>query len=215
MAAGLRAVRHRFADLGGRRGVHRVTLFRNVGAEAGASLAHSHAQIIATGPGPDTSFTEDIARDQVYRPGEPCPTCQMLEHELADRERVVAETPHFVAVCPWAARFDHEVWLLPKPHQPRFESSSDAALTEFAGLVQRVRRAVDVALGRPAYNEFIRAAPTTAVGDRPWHHWRLELCPRTARLAGFELATGTFILTVAPERSAELLRAALPPEDAE
>jgi UDPglucose--hexose-1-phosphate uridylyltransferase len=175
--AGLVAIRERVRELGRRPGVGRVTAFRNVGAEAGASLAHTHAQIVATpDPGPEV------------RTGPP-------------GRLVVAETPRFRAVCPPVPRFDHEVWLLPTEDRPRFADAADDELAEFAGLLRRVRRAVRTALGRPAYNELL--FPVAA--DR----WRLEVCPRTARLAGFELATGTFILTVPPERSAEVLRAAI------
>ena len=211
-AAGLVAMRERLRWHAAHPFVWAVAAFRNVGAEAGASLGHTHAQIVAT-HWPDGAVTPDDLVASGRRPDDPCPTCQVVEYELADRGRVVAETPGFVALAAWAGRFDHEVWLLPKAHRPRFEGLTDADAGEFAGLLRRVRRAVGAALGRPAYNEVVYTAPPKETGGEGWRHWRLELTPRTARLAGFELGTGCHILTVAPERSAGLLRSHLPPEE--
>ena len=189
-AASLTAVRERVRTLSAVPGVRHVAAFRNVGAEAGASLAHPHAQILAT-----PFVPADVAAEWAFA-GDRCPICELLERP----ERVVAAAPGFVAACPPAGRFDHEVWVLPTRHAD-LTVTTDAELHHLAGLLRRVRRAVDAALGRPAYNEVVR----TAAG----RHWRLELFPRTARAAGFELGTGCFILTVTPERSAELYRAAL------
>lgn len=189
--AGLVAVRERVAALCARPGVRHVAVFRNVGAAAGASLAHTHAQILATPFEP-----ADGAADRA----DGCAVCRLVEAG----ERVVATVPGVVALCPPAGRFDHEVWLLPARHAD-LVAATDAELAAVAASLRRVRRAVGAALGRPAYNEIVRTAPG--------RHWRVELIPRTATLAGFELGTGCHILTVTPERSAERLRAALPPED--
>lgn len=186
-----------------------VTVFKNVGAEAGASLAHTHSQVVATPVVPDAVRHElDGAKEhhQLFRR---CVFCHILEQEAAAAVRVIAETPGFVAVSPFAPRFAYETWVLPKTHDSRYEAATDTALAELAGLMRRLLGKLDAALGYPAYNYYIHTGPARS-DPLPHYHWHLEIIPRTARQAGFEWGTGCFINAVAPERAAAELRTAEP-----
>ena len=60
-------------------------------------------------------------------------------------------------------------------------------------------------------NWYIHSLPN-ATGDwRDSYHWHLEVRPRVTDVASFELATGTFINTLAPEVAAATLAAAQNP----
>ena len=61
------------------------------------------------------------------------------------------------------------------------------------------------ALGDPAYNFYIHTSPCDG-RDYPHFHWHIEILPRTATWAGFELQTGIEISTIQPEAAAEYLR---------
>ncbi len=186
-----------------------VAVFKNVGAEAGASLAHTHSQIVATPVVPDLMRAELAGAEGYFVRSGRCVFCDLVEKELAERTRVVARSANFVAVTAFAPRFAYEMWVLPLAHEARYESLTDAAATELAVLLKRVLRSLDKVQNAPAYNWFVHTTPLHA-GEPEHYHWHLEILPRTARPAGLEWGYGCNITTVAPERAAAELRAALP-----
>jgi len=103
-----------------------VSVFKNVGAEAGASLGHCHSQLIAMPLVPDLVQQElHGSADHFTRTGR-CVFCDIVNAELAESTRVIAETPHLLAITAYAGRFGHETWVLPKQHASRFEEIADA-----------------------------------------------------------------------------------------
>ena len=164
-----------------------VTIFRNVGAAAGASLAHSHSQIVAT------PFVPPALRAELALAGSPCGWCELLAHETTH----VAANDGFAAVCPPAPRFPYETWILPRTHASHYERE-----TNFAALAQLLKRVL-AALGPVPFNLLLKTAPPK---ETSLYHWHLELLPRTTTPAGFEWATGAFIHGVSPERAAAELR---------
>ena len=185
-----------------------ATVFKNVGAEAGASLGHAHSQILATPLVPDAIREELGGADTYYTTNRRCVFCDILRSELADGRRVVAESPQFVAISPFAARFAYEMWVLPRAHASRYESVTAEAAAELAGLMKRVLRGLDAVLAEPAYNWFLHTGPLRSA-ELPYYHWHFEVTPRTARAAGFEWGAGCFINAVAPETAAAQLRDAI------
>lgn len=180
-------------------------VFKNVGAAAGASLEHVHSQLVATPMVPTHVGDELAAALALYQRRGECPYCELLSHESSTVARVVLETPHFVAFCPFASRFAYETWILPKRHASRYESISRQAAGELAGVLKQVVGRLETALDRPAYNYILQTAPF-GDGELPHYHWRLEVFPRLARTAGFEWGTGFHINAVPPERAAAQLR---------
>lgn len=187
-----------------------VAVFKNVGAEAGASLGHTHSQIIATPVIPALLQAELDGAEAHFSHTGRCAFCDLVGSELKDGSRVVARTANFVAVTAFAPRFSYEMWLLPLAHEARYEALTDARALELAGLVKRVLRALDVVCHSPAYNWFLHTSPLRS-GDLPHYHWHLEILPRTARPAGLEWGFGCHITTASPECAAAELRAALAP----
>ena len=197
----LRAYRERMVALAADPHLAHVAVFKNVGAEAGASLGHTHSQIIATSVVPEL-LRGELAGAEAYtaRTGR-CAFCAIVETELRDGARVVARSARFVVVTAFAPRFAYEMWVLPVRHESRYEMLSDDAALELAVLLKRVLRALDAVRHSPAYNWFLHTAPLRT-GELPHYHWHLEILPRTARPAGLEWGFGCHITTTAPERAA-------------
>ena len=201
------AYRDRLISLADEPDLQYATVFKNVGAEAGASLGHCHSQIIATPIVPDHIRTELLGAEDYHTRHGRCVFCDIVAAEQSDGARVVSESAGFVALAPFASRFAYEVWVLPKGHTSRYESLDGSHAAELAGLMKRVIRALDVVLAEPAYNWFLHAGPLRSA-ELPSYHWHFELMPRTSRPAGFEWGAGCFINSVAPETAATELRAA-------
>lgn len=182
-------------------------LFKNSGNAAGASLEHAHSQLIAT-PVVPTQVQSELERSWAFfQQHGRCVFCEMLEREVAEGTRVVAETAEFVAICPFASQFAYETWIIPKDHASQFEFAKDGELGSLACLVRDLVRRVDCLLKDPGFNYLIHTAPFGS-GHLQHYHWHLEFFPRLAKTAGFEWGAGDYINIVAPEQAAAMLRAA-------
>jgi UDPglucose--hexose-1-phosphate uridylyltransferase len=187
-----------------------ATVFKNVGAEAGASLAHVHSQIITTALVPMEIANELQVTKKSFDKNGTCLYCELMEQKRSVSTRIVLESASFVVLCPYAPRQAYECWVLPKWHASHYESISQEQCRELAGVLQQLFRGLDSVLHEPAYNWFLHTAPLQTEESVSFH-WHIEVTPRTARAAGFELATGVYINPVPPEVGAIQLRRAIKP----
>ncbi len=202
------AYRERMKAFAADRRLDYVSVFKNVGAEAGASMAHLHSQLIATPFVPQDLAAELAGAATLFADGGGCPYCELLRGPLGTPPRFVAESDHFMAVGPFAPRFAYETWVLPKAHESHYETITDAQALDLARLLKRVLGAIDAAASVPAYNYYLHTAPLRT-SPMAHFHWHVEIAPRTSRAAGFEWGTGVFINAVPPETAAAELRAVL------
>ncbi len=180
-------------------------VFKNVGLDAGASLVHTHSQLIATNILP-TDVRRAVERMELFHHTEgDCLFCRMLVDELEENVRIVAQTSDFVAFCPFASRLPSLVTIVPREHNSTFESTSDEGLEQLAWLVHRMLRSIERCYPQAAYNYVLHTAPQ-GKRESPAFHWRLELFPRLTRVAGFEWGSDCFINPLPPELAAHRLR---------
>jgi UDPglucose--hexose-1-phosphate uridylyltransferase len=129
-------------------------------------------------------------------------------------ERVLIRGEHFTVFVPFAARWPIEVHMLAHRPVPDFAATSDAERREIALLYRRIVAAIDVLYDTPT--PYIAAWHQAPVGvGRDLVRLMLQVTsPRRAAdklkyLAGSETGMGAFIGDIAPEVSAERIRAAL------
>jgi UDPglucose--hexose-1-phosphate uridylyltransferase len=182
-----------------------VVLFKNRGREAGASLRHSHSQIIAL-PIVPKRVAEEIAGGKQYftRYGR-CVFCDVIRQELERQARVVEENRDFVAIAPFAARFPFEAWILPRKHASDYGMIPQTQYQTLAEILSVVLKRINKVLRNPPYNLVFHTAPL-ADGELAHFHWHIEIIPKITRVAGFEWGTGFYINPMLPERCAEYLR---------
>ncbi len=199
------AYRERTIDLKKDGRLRYILIFKNHGFRAGASLAHSHSQLIALPIVPKTVMEELEGAKAYYHYKERCLYCDIVSQEIDDQKRVVAENEDFLAICPFAPRFPFEMWVMPKKHIAHYEDIDRDEAKNLAQLLQRVLRKLSKALDDPSYNFLIHTTPVE-MKDAPHYHWHIEITPRITRLAGFERGSGFYINPTAPEVSAQYLR---------
>lgn len=180
-------------------------IFKNYKAPAGASLDHSHSQLIVTPVVPISVWEEMTGSEEFYKYRGRCIFCDMIQQELATDTRIVMDTPEFVAFCPYASRFPFETWILPKRHSSHFENIPHHGVEEMGMALKSILSKLDLALDDPAYNYLIHTAPFDS-NELPHYHWHLEIFPRLTKVAGFEWGSGFYINPVLPEQAAEFLR---------
>lgn len=181
-------------------------LFKNVGRSAGASLSHLHSQLVAM---PEAPPLVEAELKNLARHDHPQTAWRdWVSAEVASGERVVAESEAFVALCPTVSRAAYEAWVMPRRRAARFEETAadPGRRAELAGLLHALVGRLERRIYPWGYNLMVHTAPESP-GVEEVFHWRIEIVPRTASLAGFELATGVLLNTVSPERAAAALRA--------
>jgi UDPglucose--hexose-1-phosphate uridylyltransferase len=180
-------------------------IFKNVGLQAGASLEHTHSQLIVLPIVPINVQEEMTGSLNRYMEQGECIFCAMIAQESTPPRRMVLETPHFAAFCPFASRFPYETWIVPKRHESHYEEIAAVELSEFAAILKATLERIERTLSRPAYNYLLHTAPFDSP-FLPHYHWHLEIIPRLTRVAGFEWGTGFYINPVVPELAAAQLR---------
>lgn len=160
----------------------------NEGRFAGASLPHSHSQLVWLREPPPAVAAE--------RNGD-CAVCQLIDR---DELRVGGRNPHrgldqIVAIVHPAGRAPYELLIASRSHDPR---ALGASLADALALLRD-------AIGR------LRALE----GAVPWNawlhqgeHWHFEVVPRLTVFAGLELGAEIYVNVVAPESAAKALREA-------
>ena len=201
------AFRDRVRDLKNDRRLRYVLLFKNQGTAAGATLEHTHSQLIALPVVPKRVQEEVEGSKNYYDFKERCVFCDLIRQEAKSGARVITETDRFIVLAPYAARFPFETWILPRHHRSHYEDIDAQQLENLAWVLKTTLRKIDKVLERPPYNFLIHTAPLQEAAN-PWFHWHIEIIPHLTRVAGFEWGTGFYINPTPPEEAAQFLREA-------
>ncbi|WP_457681512.1 galactose-1-phosphate uridylyltransferase [Thermovibrio sp.] len=207
--------RVRMESLYGDARIKYVLVFKNYGREAGASLSHSHSQIIATPQIPKLIDTVVHQSKRYFTKKGRCYLCDEIRYELKTGERVVYENEEFVVYCPFYSIFPFQMRVAPKKHLYSYTQLSEQELYLLADALQKSIRKLHKALVNPPYNFFVHTSPPVRENFREPHyfalieesfHWYLEILPRITTPAGFEWGSWYFINPTKPESAAKFLR---------
>ncbi|WP_436777355.1 galactose-1-phosphate uridylyltransferase [Yinghuangia sp. YIM S09857] len=192
-------------------GVEQVFVFENRGAEIGVTLAHPHGQIFAYPfVTPRTGRMLGNVREHRARTGRDL-FADQLSAELAAGTRMVAQSDHWAAFVPAAARWPFEVHVYPLRRVPDLPALDADARADFAALYLDVLRRLDGVFGVPMpYIAAWHQAPVRQDRELAWLHLELFSTRRAPGklkyLAGSESGMDVFINDIAPEHAAGLLR---------
>ncbi len=209
------AFRERIRDLFHDPRLRYILIFKNHKAQAGASLAHTHSQLIATPMVPPIVKQELASCRENFRAKERCLICDLIKQEIEFGTRIIYETKDYIIWAPFASSFPFEAWILPKKHLHDFSMLNDERLRELAPVLKLCLTSIKKLLNDPPYNFVIHTSPPKF--ERPgqprhWDsidfdfHWHMELIPRLTSIAGFEWGAGFFINPTPPEAAANYLK---------
>lgn len=200
------AVQHRLMDL--RRDFRLLSLvyFKNQGAAAGATIAHTHAQILAL-PMVTPQLQYRLENGKKYQDFHGrCGYCDRLEQEMREGRRIIWSGQHVVAYAPYVSPFPFYTLFQPRRHEACFEKAGADILAELSRALHAVVLKFKTLLDRPALQWILHTAP---LQERCWDEmfdWHLELRPILYPLGGVEWGGGVTINPVLPEVAAEGLR---------
>jgi UDPglucose--hexose-1-phosphate uridylyltransferase len=153
----------------------------NEGREAGASLAHTHSQLVFMREPPPAVRGERAA----------------LPDLLADDELAIATRDGVLLVAHRAGRAPYE--LLIAPQDPESDAWASARLAPALVLLGEAVRRLTALEGTRPWNAWLHTG----------NQWHIEVLPRLTVFAGIELGAGIYVNTLAPEEAARALRDAL------
>lgn len=201
----IRAYRERIIDLKKDPRFKYILVFKNQGEAAGASLEHSHSQLIATPILPKRVMEELAGARQYYGFKERCVYCDIVRQEMNDDVRVISSNDMYMSIQPFASRFPFETWLIPRGHSSSFESIGGEQIDLIVPVLKETLQRLRAALNNPPYNFMIHTAPTDNHHEREYH-WHIEIIPKLVKVAGFEWGTGFYINPTTPEDAAKYLK---------
>jgi UDPglucose--hexose-1-phosphate uridylyltransferase len=197
--------RDRYVDLKKDSRFQYILIFKNHGRAAGATLEHSHSQLIAL-PVIPKRVTEELAGAKRYFSyKERCVYCDIIRQEMNDGSRVILENDKFISLAPFCPRFPFETWIIPKSHEDCFEDSQKKEMGQLAEILQNTLKRMNKSLNTPPYNFLIHTSPIVKQYQH-YYHWHIEIMPKLTKVAGFEWGTGFYINPTSPEESARFMR---------
>jgi UDPglucose--hexose-1-phosphate uridylyltransferase len=159
----------------------------NEGRAAGASLAHTHSQLVW------------LERDPPALEAERRGGCGVCDLRAESDSLSVAERDGVVLLAAFAGRVPYELLIAPARHRERGGFASELLAPALQLLAEGIRRLRAVE-GPVPWNAWLHDGP----------HWHIEVFPRLTVLAGIELGAGLYVNTLPPEAAAAALRDARP-----
>lgn len=186
--------RDRYANHCRRYGINYVSLFKNHGEAAGASLKHSHSQLIALPIIPSLIGRELSA----VLSSDVCPYCDIVEREINSR-RLIAQNQNWILIAPFFSKVPYEIWVLPKRHIGNLKNLDENQLDELARIMSDALRRLRSLLDDPPYNYMLFQLSSS-------YHFNIRIQPVLSDIAGFEKGTDIYINSVPPEQASAELR---------
>ena len=200
-----RAYRDRLIDLGRDPRFRYVMIFKNFGRSAGASLEHSHSQLVALPILPRMIVSEMEGSLSYYKYKERCIFCDIIRQELNQNIRLVCENDHFITITPYAPRSPFEMWILPKKHSCSYNSMDDVDFKMLTKIFSESLRRLDKCIPDVPYNFVLHTSPLRSQPLEHFH-WHFEIMPKLTTIAGFEWGAGFYINPTPPEDAARFLK---------
>ncbi|RXK86951.1 UDP-glucose--hexose-1-phosphate uridylyltransferase [Filimonas effusa] len=201
-----------FADLASNPAIKYIQIFENKGEIMGCSNPHPHGQIWSQGSLPLEIAKETTQQKNWFTEKGRSLLSDYIAVELQEKERIVLEKEHFVALVPFWAVWPYETMIVSKRHVQTIVQFTDAEKTAFAEILKKLTAKYDnlFEISFP-YSAGMHQAPVND-GDHAEWHWHMHFFPPLLRSAtvkkfmvGYEMLANPQ-RDVTPEWAAERLR---------
>ncbi len=199
----LKCLQHRFLHFKENERIKYIQLFKNHGLPAGASIYHSHWQLMAL---PFVPFLKEVINNNFINYKKESGGCYLCDIAKENSNLTVYETSDVIAVCPYAALYYYGVNVVTKTHISDFSKIDDNILEQIATVIITVLKALKVIMPNLSFNVCFQLPPYDR--EKSYEDWHLfvDIIPRGGNFAGFELSTGCHINSKYPETAALELR---------
>lgn len=181
-----------------------IQIFKNVGFRAGASIWHSHWQIVGSTFVPPSQRSIMSNSNKHFDITGKCLFCDILQFEIKNKTRIIYDSEHFVVFAPFASRFMYETWVAPKFHLNSLTDLKEDDISSLSDIILNILNSINTSLKGSSYNICFMDSIKEDINKRS--HWHIQIIPRIGGFAGYEYSTGTYINPILPENAANILR---------
>lgn len=201
-----------YTDLGNIDYINYVQIFENKGSVMGCSNPHPHGQIWAQSSLPtQVEKTQNSLKAYHDKNGSNL-LVDYLEKELIEKERIVVENEHFVALVPFWAVWPFETMIVAKRHVTKITNFTEEEVASFAVVLKKLTAKYDNLFETSfPYSSGIHQAPTDGQEHPEWQ-FHMHFYPPLLRSAsvkkfmvGYEMM-GESQRDITAEKSAQMLR---------
>ena len=186
-----------------------ISIFKNSGKQAGATLHHSHSQLIALPFIPKQIMDEFEYKKEYSLLKHRTLFDDLIYDEMMHKKNIIYECNFFIAYTPYASEFPFEVIITTKIKKPSLIFFDKALINQLAKTMQVVYTKMHSVIGEFSYNMIINNAPFMNMNEKELaniYRFHIKILPRLYNIAGFELSSGIYINPVLPEVAAKALR---------
>lgn len=189
-----------------------IQIFENKGEIMGCSNPHPHGQIWSQGSVPLEVAKETTQQKKHFEQKGRSLLADYIATELREKERMVLENEHFVALVPFWAVWPYETMIVSKRHVQTILQFAGEERTAFASILKKLTAKYDnlFRISFP-YSAGMHQAPVND-GEHPEWHWHMHFYPPLLRSAtvkkfmvGYEMLANPQ-RDITPEWAAEKLR---------
>jgi UDPglucose--hexose-1-phosphate uridylyltransferase len=195
--------KERYIHLSKLKDIKYVQIFKNCGKYGGASIPHSHSQIIALPVIPPRLKRALEISENYYNKKNKCLICDLINTEIKKDVRVIYTNKSFVSCLSFAPRFCYETVIYPLNHNGKFSDINDCEMMDFIDAFLNTMKLLENVLGEFPYNFILNTTPQNYLSH---YHWHMEIVPRIMHHAGMELATGIFVQSISPEEAVQKIK---------
>lgn len=195
MAIVIRALIDREKCLYNNKNIKLVQIFKNNGHYAGASLEHSHLQIMALDyiPSKINTISKNMTK---YTKEHNC--CYICSLEEGKDIFTFYENDSFKAVTKLDTLMSYTIDILPKRHINVLSEMNDDEIIDFCRTIKKTINAIKNIIPNLNYNISFFGSPNDKRINEDYHFF-LQIVPRIYGFAGFEISTGDFVNSILPK----------------
>ncbi len=185
-----------------------ISVFKNQGKEAGASMSHSHSQIMALPFIPKKILEEYKYKKEYYQKHKRALMDDIIYEEMQNNHNIIAQNSEFVLYCPYASSFPFEVKIVSKKKLSSLLEFTKSDISALSDILKEFFTKFYSALGEISFNMIINNAPYKEYDEqtKEFYRFNIEIKPRIYKQAGFELDSNININVVLPEQAAKIYK---------
>jgi UDPglucose--hexose-1-phosphate uridylyltransferase len=208
------ALKNRIEDLKNDTRLKYISVFKNSGFLAGATQTHSHTQIVAT-PFIPKSVQEDINYfKSYYEEHKRNFFDDLIYEEKIFKKGILFENESFIAFAPYASSFAFEVQVISKKELLCLKYFNSKDLESLSMIMKDTFELLHNGLGEFSFNMLVKNSfgyEDVCDADKriKYNRFYIQIIPRNAMLAGFELDSQMFVNPVLPETAVKIMKETL------
>ena len=185
-----------------------LSIFKNQGENAGASMSHSHSQIIALPFLPKKMKEEYEYKKEYYKKHKRALLDDVVYEEINHNKNIITQNSEFIIYCPYASEFAFEAKIVSKKKLSTLKEFTGSDMSALCDIVNEYFTLYYKALGEVPFNMIIKNAPYEDYDNKTKEYFRfnIEIKPRIYKQAGFELDSEVSINVMLPEEATKIYK---------